>query len=259
MAIPAYKVCCVITIYCIRISPIQRLLRDRSQASLRGYWPYVDGNNDDPLAARRYSELMADSQHLIANHILDAVRLSKYDSMLDVGGGTGTFARLAAERFRGLKTAVFDLPQVVASARGNTSEENLKFFGGNMFEDPIPQNHDLISLVRILHDHDDEPVAQLLRRCFDALPSGGTLMIAEPMAGTRGAMPIGDSYFSFYLWAMGSGRPRTKKSFQHAQSGWIRLYQGKTHPHTRFSPRNHCKKTKCHFLLTVKCVLLKLQ
>ena len=191
---------------------------------------------------------MADSQHLIANHILDAVRLSKYGPMLDVGGGTGTFARLAAQRFRGPKTAVFDLPQVIASARGNTSEENLKFFGGNMFEDPIPQNHDLISLVRILHDHDDEPVAQLLRRCFDALSSGGTLMIAEPMAGTRGAMPIGDSYFSFIYGPWVAGVLAPKRAFQHAQSGWIRLYQGKTHPHTRFSPRNHCK-TKCHFFI----------
>ena len=208
-----------------------RLLRDRSKASLRGYWPYVDGNNDDPLAARRYSELMADSQHLIANHILDAVRLSKYDSILDVGGGTGTFARLAAQRYPGLETSVFDLPQVVASARGNTSEENLKFFGGNMFEDPIPQHHDLISLVRILHDHDDEPVAKLLRRCFDSLPSGGTLMIAEPMAGTRGAMPIGDSYFSFYLWAMGSGRPRTKKELSSMlkTAGFVSIKEKRTH------------------------------
>jgi len=29
------------------------------------------------------------------------------------------------------------------------------------------------------------------------------------MAGTRGAEPMGDAYFGFYLWAMGSGRPRS--------------------------------------------------
>ena len=100
-----------------------------------------------------------------------------------------------------------------------------------MFEDPIPQHHDLISLVRILHDHDDEPVAKLLRRCFDSLPSGGTLMIAEPMAGTRGAMPIGDSYFSFYLWAMGSGRPRTKKELSSMlkAAGFVSIKEKRTH------------------------------
>ncbi len=29
------------------------------------------------------------------------------------------------------------------------------------------------------------------------------------MSGVRGAEPIGDAYFAFYLLAMGRGRPRT--------------------------------------------------
>jgi len=33
--------------------------------------------------------------------------------------------------------------------------------------------------------------------------------VAETMAGTPGAEPVGDAYFGFYLLAMGSGRPRT--------------------------------------------------
>ena len=36
-----------------------QLLRRRENASLRGYWPYVDGDHNDPAAAARYSELMA--------------------------------------------------------------------------------------------------------------------------------------------------------------------------------------------------------
>ena len=63
----------------------------------------------------------------------------------------------------------------------------MKVVSGNMFEDPIPKTFDIISLVRILHDHDDAPVDRLLSRCFDALPNGGELIIAEPMAGTRNA------------------------------------------------------------------------
>ena len=40
------------------------------------------------------------------------------------------------------------------------------------------------------------------------LAGEGTLLIAEPMADTRGARASGDAYFGFYLLAMGSGRPR---------------------------------------------------
>jgi demethylspheroidene O-methyltransferase len=57
----------------------------------------------------------------------------------------------------------------------------------------------------VVHDHDDEAALAILRTARRALPAGGTLLLAEPMAGTPGAEP----YFAFYLLAMGSGRPRT--------------------------------------------------
>jgi demethylspheroidene O-methyltransferase len=41
------------------------------------------------------------------------------------------------------------------------------------------------------------------------LPGGGTLLIAEPLADTQGAEPIGAAYFGFYLLAMGRGRARS--------------------------------------------------
>ena len=61
----------------------------------------------------------------------------------------------------------------------------------------------------MLHDHDDAAALALLRAARAALPPDGTLLLAEPMAGTPGAEPMGDAYFGFYLLAMGSGRPRT--------------------------------------------------
>jgi demethylspheroidene O-methyltransferase len=60
----------------------------------------------------------------------------------------------------------------------------------------------------VLHDHDDDVVQALLRRVRAALPKGGRVLIAEPMAGTAGAEPMGGAYFGFYLLAMGRGRPR---------------------------------------------------
>ena len=80
---------------------------------------------------------------------------------------------------------------------------------GDFDRDPLPPGADLITLVRVLHDHDDERVDRLLAAAYAALPSGGVLLVAEPMAGTQGAERMGDAYFGLYLWAMGSGRPRT--------------------------------------------------
>ena len=102
--------------------------------------------------------------------------------------------------------------------------------GGSFRDDPIPGGADLITLVRILHDHDDAVVLALLKAVRAALPPGGTLLIAEPMAGTRGAEAMGDAYFGLYLWAMGSGRPRTAAAYTEMlqAAGFARVHERRT-------------------------------
>jgi demethylspheroidene O-methyltransferase len=56
-------------------------------------------------------------------------------------------------------------------------------------------------------------VRALLKKAHAALPAGGRLLIAEPMSETPGAEVMGDAYFGLYLWAMGSGRPRTAQAY----------------------------------------------
>jgi demethylspheroidene O-methyltransferase len=108
---------------------------------------------------------------------------------------------------------LFDLPAVAARAQlrieaaGQASRA--RAIGGSFLSDPLPAGADLISLVRVVHDHDDPAVLILLRAVHQALTPGGTLLIAEPMANTASAEPMGDAYFGFYLLAMGSGRPRS--------------------------------------------------
>ena len=82
-------------------------------------------------------------------------------------------------------------------------------FRSNFFDDPIPAGYDMISLVRILHDHDDAPAASILRNIRQSLQPGQRLLIAEPMARIPGAEAMGEAFFGFYLWAMGSGRARS--------------------------------------------------
>lgn len=185
------------------------LLRERQKGHLAHYWPYASGAREEQ-ASQTYSELMALSQQFIADHVLNAYPLARHRKLLDLGGGTGAFARSCLERCHGLHATVMDLPEVTAHARSALPQQaRLTFYGGDMFKDPIPTNADIISLIRIAHDHDDTPVKTLLKRLYDALPENGTLLLAEPMAKTPGAEAIGDTYFGLYLWAMGSGRPRS--------------------------------------------------
>ncbi len=192
------------------------LLRGEADTALSRFWAYAAAERPAKLGDREiadYSLLMARSQALVAAEVLDAYRVESHRRLLDVGGGTGEFLVAAAGRAPRLELRLFDLPAVAARARARLAEAGLagrsRVHGGDVFRDPLPEGADLITLVRVVHDHDDAAAATLLAAARRALAPGGTLLLAEPMAGQRGAEPIGDAYFGFYLLAMGRGRPRS--------------------------------------------------
>jgi len=162
-----------------------------------------------------YSALMSASQSLVADPILDLAPLTRHRCLLDVGGGDGSFLEAAARRAPELQLMLFDLPPVAGLARERFERAGLAdratVIGGDFRVDPLPRGADIVSLVRIVHDHDDETALALLRAVRRALPEGGVLLLAEPMSGAAGAEPMGDAYFGLYLLAMGSGRPRSPK------------------------------------------------
>jgi demethylspheroidene O-methyltransferase len=195
--------------------PVALLRGSRNTTALSNFWPYTIA--DDPQAgapdvAETYSNLMSASQPLVAEEILGSFDFSRHKRHLDIGGGDGTFIRAVAKQAPDLRFGLFDLPPVcqVAERRFTAAAmlERVTLHPGNLHTDVIPGGYDLITLSRILHDHEDASVLSLLRRVKAALSPGGTLLIAEPMSGAPGAEAMGDGYFGLYLFAMGTGRPR---------------------------------------------------
>lgn len=193
-----------------------RLLSGTTDTQLSRYWAYATEADPGALGATAvsaYSTLMAASQEMLADTILDVYAFTRHRVLLDIGGGLGAFLAVVARRVPGLELHLFDLPAVAEQARAWLQARELDRIGvhaGNAFVDSLPVQADLITAVRILHDHDDAHVMTLLRAVRTALPASGALLIAEPMADTRGAEAMGDAYFGFYLLAMGSGRPRSR-------------------------------------------------
>lgn len=193
------------------------LLRERgADTRLSRYWAYAGDRSGaalQPDEVLDYTRLMARSQHLVASDILEAYPLTRHRRLLDIGGGDGSFAMAAVSRSASLSAIVADLPGVAEAARQHIAARGLAdrvaVSECDALRQPLPTGADVASLVRVIHDHDDGPALTLLKRAHEALPPGGALLIAEPMAGTAGAEPMGDAYFGFYLLAMGSGRPRT--------------------------------------------------
>jgi demethylspheroidene O-methyltransferase len=193
------------------------LLRGEGEApALSRYWAYAEAESPGLLPHTQvdtYSALMSASQPLVAQEVLDAYPLHQHRCLLDVGGGQGRFLVAAGQHAAGLQLMLFDLPAVVAPATAAFAAvglaERAQVFGGDFTRDALPTGADIASLVRVIYDHGDERALTILRAVHRALPVGGTLLLAEPMAGAPGAPRMGDAYFGMYLLAMRGGRART--------------------------------------------------
>lgn len=191
------------------------LLRGEVDTELSHYWPYATdpehGRDLPPEAVEAYSALMARSQPAVAAEVLEVYDFGPHRRLLDVGGGAGAFIEAVARRHPHLALGLFDLPGVGEHAARRFARDGVEVevHRGDFFRDPIPRGADVITLVRILHDHDDDDVRLLLGRLREAMAPGSALVVAEPMSGVHGAGAVGPAYFSLYLLAMGRGRPRT--------------------------------------------------
>lgn len=217
--------------------PVALLRGEQAPAALAAYWPYAaDGPHAvlDDAAVAPYTALMAATQPLVSAEVLGAYDFGPHRCLLDVGGGDGSFLAAVGSRYPKLRLQLFDLPAVAARAAqrfaGSGLSSRAAAMGGDFLADPLPRGADIISLVRVIHDHDEARVASILRAVRAALPPAGRVLIAEPLADTPGAEPIGASYFGFYLLAMGRGRARSVAALTELLegAGFVRVRQVRT-------------------------------
>jgi demethylspheroidene O-methyltransferase len=232
--------------------PLQ-FLSNAWSGGMAEYWPYAH-EQPAPSAAHhakthpqaldsaeevdkftRYSQLMAASQGFVVQEILSSYFFDEHRCVLDVGAGKGRFVSELAAHAPHLKFKMFDLPPVLSLASEGLQAQGLSdrvsLHPGSFLNDPLPEGADLITLVRVAHDHPDAVVRQILQKAHAALPLGGVLLLAEPMAqpDDEAGQPSAsvDAYFHFYLLAMGAGRLRTPQELQNMmqEAGFTHLEQ----------------------------------
>lgn len=112
-----------------------------------------------------------------------------YRQVVDVGGGSGGISIMITKHHPHLKAAIFDMPPICKIAEKMIAEfdltERISTIAGDMFEDNFdelfPNDTDIVVFSRILHDWPVHKCNDLLKKTYDALPSGGTVMIIESL------------------------------------------------------------------------------
>ncbi|KAK9180334.1 hypothetical protein WN943_029543 [Citrus x changshan-huyou] len=92
------------------------------------FWEFL---NQNPGINQRFNEAMASDSEIMTSFVVKAECKQIFEglgSLVDVGGGNGSFSRIISEAFPGIKCTVLDLPHVVANL---PETDNLKYIAGD--------------------------------------------------------------------------------------------------------------------------------
>ena len=173
------------------------------------FFEYLATHPDD---AAVFNTVMTQGIAWTTPALLTAYDFSRFDRLVDVGGGEGALLRdilLATPSLRGV---LFDLPQVVSRSPEILTGDiaaRCQIVGGDFF-DSVPEGADAYILKGVIHDWPDEDAARILRNTRRAIPSGGTLLLVEGVVDSS-VRPVG--LMELLMLVIG-GRERTEADFR---------------------------------------------
>lgn len=161
-----------------------------------------DGEN--PLLLATFWEAMHSLSIFTARVLGEAIDFGRFTRLLDVGGGSGAYDIELCRRYPRLRATVYDLPLVAEIAAGKIKGaglgDRIQTIAGDFFADAaFPGGHDVILLSMIMHDWGDADDGTLLHKCYEALPSGGAVIICELLVDDDKAGPAAAALMSLMM------------------------------------------------------------
>ncbi len=175
--------------------------------------PHSRAHQDDPKDTERF--IMAMHGLSTAGNfpamVTDALDLSGVKTLLDVGGGPGTFTYGFCEKIPDLKAAILDLPgtlEVTKKVLKNYPEykDRVKLIPADFNEDPVPGSYDLIFVSNIIHSESFEENAALMKKLFAATSKGGRIVVKDHILSEDGLTPPYGAIFSVHMLIHTKGR-----------------------------------------------------
>ena len=139
----------------------------------------------------------------IGRALIPAVDLSGCRSILDIGGGPGAYAVLAARSNPEVNVTVIDLPGVTEIAEtlvaqaGMTSR--ISFLPGSYHETDFPAEQDAVHWFGVLHQESETSIPGLLARSFEALRPGGRIHVMDMMTDATRTQPAFSALFALNM------------------------------------------------------------
>jgi SAM-dependent methyltransferase len=136
----------------------------------------------DPTRLEEFLRAMTGISHGANMTIAHAFPWRDYKTFVDIGTAQGDLAAQIALANPHLRGTGFDLATVApifeAYAAATGVADRVSFVPGDFFKEPLPKA-DVVLMGHILHDWDLPTKKMLVKKAFDALPSGGAFVVYE--------------------------------------------------------------------------------
>jgi len=158
-----------------------------------------------PEAEERESFLMGmfNLAMSIAPRLVPQIDLTGKRTLLDLGGGPGTYAIHFCMRNPGLAATVYDRkttePFALQTIQRFGMEARVRFLPGNYLKDPIEGSYDVAWLSHILHGEGMADCERILGKTVSALRPGGLLLIHDFILEDDRANPLFAALFSLNM------------------------------------------------------------
>ncbi len=155
---------------------------------------------DDEARTRAFVMSMHGRAMGIGRMLIPMLDLENCSNLLDIGGGSGAYAILAAQSNPSLNCTVMDLPAVSAIASELVEAagvaERVNCIAGSYREAEFPEGNDVINILGVLHQESPESILDILKRSHDALVPGGKINIMDMMTDETRCNPPFSALFA---------------------------------------------------------------
>lgn len=142
---------------------------------------FHDYMRSHPVDARLYAQANAETVDAF-RQAAAAYDFGRFERVVDVGGGHGSFLLAIAERYPHVRGVLFDFPDVVAGAQARLAPfpaaARISVVGGDMFDD-VPEGGDAYLFSTVLRCFEDDECVTVLRRCAERMTAGGHVLAVE--------------------------------------------------------------------------------
>lgn len=160
--------------------------------------------------AAQFTAAMDSRGVYLAQAVAKSIDLSRRRHLLDIAGGSGVYACSLVTHHPHLAATVFEkspVDKIAARAIANRGcSEQVEVVAGDMLAGALPTDADVHLYSNVLHDWDEPVVRQLIVKSFDALPSGGLLVIHDAFLNAAKDGPLHVAEYSVLLMHSSEGR-----------------------------------------------------